>query len=207
MRAGVIGHIATPAQGNRRPDGAPWCADNGCFSEAFNVDKWWRFLVRNAGQTDPPPLFATAPDAVGDHQRSYRRADPWLDPIRDLGYPVAWVAQNGATLRRGSVPWERFDALFIGGTTEWKLGDFVRCELIPEAKARSKWVHMGRVNSFKRYAIARDWGCDSADGTTLARYPVTIHEVLSWPRRYARLRGLDSSTTTRPRQLEMFGDM
>jgi hypothetical protein len=192
MRAGVIGHIATPAQGNRRPDGAPWCADNGCFSEAFNVDKWWRFLVRNAGQTDPPPLFATAPDAVGDHQRSYRRADPWLDPIRDLGYPVAWVAQNGATLRRGSVPWERFDALFIGGDDAWKLGPTARA-LVTEAKARGKWVHMGRVNSFKRFAYARRIGCDSADGTTLARYPQTIDDVLSW--------------VERPHQLEMFGDM
>jgi len=64
------------------------------------------------------------------------------------------------------VPWDDFDALFIGGTTAWKLSEAVY-QLCQEAKRRGKWVHMGRVNSLRRMRLAESFGCDSADGTML----------------------------------------
>ena len=36
MREGSLGFIDTPAQGNVRPDGVMWCADNGCFSDRWD---------------------------------------------------------------------------------------------------------------------------------------------------------------------------
>ncbi len=48
MAEGVIGLIDTPRQGNRRPPGVLWCADNGCFSERWEPAEWWRFLEANA---------------------------------------------------------------------------------------------------------------------------------------------------------------
>lgn len=78
------------------------------------------------------------------------------------------------------VPWGEFDVLFIGGSTEWKLGAAVR-GLVAEAKARGKGVHMGRVNSLKRFRYAEAIGCDSVDGTFLTFGPEkNLPELLSW---------------------------
>lgn len=182
MIAQRLGYIDTPAQGNKRPGDVTWCADNGCFSDKWDEDKWWSFLVANANRSDTCQ-FAVAPDVVGDAQKSHARSWPWLRKIRDLGYPVAYVAQDG--LERLTVPWGDFDVLFIGGTTEWKLGPHAR-RLITEAKVHGKWVHMGRVNSERRYRYAAAVGCDSADGTYLTFGPNrNLPNLLAW------IRGLD----------------
>jgi hypothetical protein len=179
MRAGELGYIDTPAQGNARPDDVVWVADNGCFTAAFDEEKWWGWLQRNqrwAGSC----RFATAPDVVGDHAATLVRSAPWLARIKALGYPAAFVAQDGATI--DAIPWDQFDVLFIGGSTEFKLGDGVRV-LVAEAKQRGMWVHMGRVNSLKRYRYAESIGCDSADGTALVFAPEErLSEVLHWVR-------------------------
>jgi hypothetical protein len=167
MHAGTIGYIDTPAQGNKRPDGVKWCADNGCFSDNFDEDKWWSFLERNAHDA-PTCMFATAPDVVGDAAATLARSLPFLPKIRALGYPAALVAQDG--LEHLDVPWDDFDCLFIGGSTEWKLGAAAR-SLVRQAQHLGKWVHMGRVNSEKRYRYAHAIGCDSADGTFLTFGP------------------------------------
>jgi hypothetical protein len=78
------------------------------------------------------------------------------------------------------VPWDEFDVLFLGGSTEWKLGE-AAAALTAEAKSRGKHVHMGRVNSRKRYRYARSIGCDSVDGTYLVFGPtVNLPKLLSW---------------------------
>lgn len=178
MSSGQLGCITTPAQGNRVPEGAYWCADNGCFSDAYPGDaKWWAWL-----QTRPWPLalcaFAVAPDVVGNAAATLERSAPWLPLIRSLGYPAAFVAQDG--LENLPVPWDEFDVLFIGGTTDWKLGTAAR-SLVGEAKARGKSVHCGRVNSYRRLSYMHHIGVDSADGTVLARGGDTnLHRPLWW---------------------------
>lgn len=177
MRSGRLGFIDTPSQRNKRPAGVTWCADNGCYSDKWDESKWWAFLVKNAHDADTC-LFAVAPDVVGDAWRTGIKSLPWLEKIRGLGYPVAWVAQDGQ--ERHPLPWLGIDVLFIGGTTEWKLGSAAR-ELVAEAKRRGKWVHMGRVNSRRRYEYARRIGCDSVDGTFLTFGPdENLPKVLGW---------------------------
>jgi hypothetical protein len=177
MLAGTIGFIDTPAQGNARPDGVDWVADNGAFSDNFDEVKWLRFLIDNAHRADSC-RFAVAPDVVGDAQATLARSAPWMPRIRALGYPVAFVGQDGQ--EDLPVPWDEFDALFIGGSTEWKLGRHARA-LVKEAKSRGKWVHMGRVNSRQRYRYAEHIGCDSVDGTYLTFGPdVNLPKLLSW---------------------------
>lgn len=177
MRGGRLGFIDTPAQGNRRPEGVAWCADNGCFSDKWDEAKWWRFLVNNAHAADTC-LFAVAPDVVGDAKATAIKSQPWLAKIRDLGYPVAWVAQDGQ--ENEPLPWDDIDCLFIGGSTDWKLGAAAR-ELVGEARRRSKWVHMGRVNSKRRYDYARFIGCTSVDGTYLTFGPtINLPKLLGW---------------------------
>lgn len=182
MTTGLLGYIDTPAQGNRRPDGVTWCADNNCFSDKWNADKWWRFLERNA-HAAASCLFAALPDVVADWPATLARSEPWIDRVKALGYPVAIVIQDGCT--PDTVPWDRIDVVFVGGTTGWKLGPEAR-ELVAEAKRRGLWVHMGRVNSERRLRYASHIGCDSADGTFL-----TFGPDVNLPRLQAWLRGVN----------------
>lgn len=184
--AGVIGRVCTPNGGSRRGAGA-WCADNGAFSARYDEAKWWRWL----STTDPAGcMFAALPDVVADWPATLARSLPWVDRVRDLGFPVALVLQDGASV--DTVPWERLDAVFIGGTTAWKLGADVR-GLVTEAKHRGLHVHMGRVNSERRLRYAAHIGCDSADGTFLSFGPaVNLPRVMAW------LRGVND-------QQDMFG--
>jgi len=178
MRDGRLGFIATPAQGNTRPDGATWCADNGCFSKGYPGDAEWLAWLQKHAADAPTCAFAVAPDVVGNAAETLSRSLPWLPQIRSLGYPAALVAQDGLEVL--PVPWDAFDVLFIGGTTEWKLGRHARA-LICKAKLHGKRVHMGRVNSARRYRYAEYIGCDSADGTFLTFGPDTnLPKLLAW---------------------------
>ena len=178
MAKGLIGYIDTPLQGNKRPEGVTWCADNGCFGKGYPGDEeWFAWLRRNAHDA-ATCAFATAPDVVGDAWRTHFRSMPWLPKIRELGYPAAFVAQDG--LERLPIPWREFDVLFIGGSTEWKLGPHARA-IVAEAKRRGKHVHMGRVNSKRRHMYAREIGCDTVDGTFLTIAPDTnLDRLTRW---------------------------
>lgn len=179
MRRGQIGFMDTPRQRVRRPDGIDWCADNGAFSDRFDELHWWRFLEDHAHAAGTC-RFVVSPDVVGDAVATLARSLPWLEGVRSLGYPVAFVAQDGF----GSieVPWDQFDVLFIGGSTIWKLGPHAR-QAVTDAKARGKWVHMGRVNSERRWKYADAIGVDSCDGTFLTFGPdVNLPRLLAWTR-------------------------
>jgi len=181
MTLGAINMIATPKQGNKIPPNAGWCADNGCFSKGYPGDLMWiAWLGTYTPEEISRCMFAVAPDVVGDAAATLARSLPWLPLIRSLGYPAAFVAQDG--LETLPIPWDSFDVLFIGGTTGWKLGPHARA-LATEAKRRGKWVHMGRVNSERRFKYAAAIGCDSADGTFLAFGPdVNLPRLLAWLR-------------------------
>lgn len=184
MAAGLLGCIDTPKQGNRVPVGVEWCADNGCGPGKGGqpgkgwpgYDAWWKWLSEHDGLDRC--AFAVAPDVVGDAAATLERSLPWLPQIRALGVPAAFVAQNG--IEDTEIPWDLFDVLFIGGDDDFKLGAIARA-LTTEAKARGKRVHMGRVNSAKRFRYARLTGCDSADGTYIAHGPdVNLPIALGW---------------------------
>jgi len=184
VRAGV-GILVQPSTGytNRLADFGAFAADNGCFTSkgTFDQDGWERWLERLPTEGC---LFAVAPDVVADHWATVERSRPWLRRIRELGLPAAFVGQDGAT--PANVPWDDFDVLFVGGSTEWKLGPEART-LVAEAKARGMWVHCGRVNSYKRLKYAADIGCDSADGTYLAFGPdKNMPKLEGWLAKLAR---------------------
>ena len=182
MLNGTLGWIDTPDQCHpgTRPPGVTWCADNGCFGKKpFDENRWFTWLQSH---TDIEYcVFATAPDVVGDHDATLVRSVPWLPRIRGLGYPAAFVAQDGATPT--VIPWGECDVVFIGGTDTFKLGGDA-IDIAVEARRRGMWVHIGRVNSRQRFlrftAIA-----DSADGTFVKFGPrIRVPEVLGWVREH-----------------------
>lgn len=173
MAAGQLGQIITPNQGNRIMPGVPWALDNGCFSNVWTPSRYFDVLDKH--QNTPGCLFAVVPDVVADASGTNRRWGGWHLGLMRRGYPTAYVLQDGAT----SIPrW--CDAVFIGGSTEWKLGDDAR-RLVELAKRHGKWVHMGRVNSLKRLTYAASIGCDSADGTFCTFKPAyNLPRMVRW---------------------------
>ncbi len=144
-----------------------WAVDNGCYSQPqkYSNDGYLSWL----GKLDYKKcLFATAPDVVGDAEATLERTVTMLPRIRALGYKVAFVAQDGAKI--DGLPWSDFDCLFIGGTNKFKLSQAAG-DLIAHALHLGKWVHMGRVNSYKRIRLANVLGVHSVDGTYLSFGP------------------------------------
>jgi hypothetical protein len=124
----------------------------------------------------PGCLFVVAPDVVGDATDTGRLFDRWEPMIRALGFPVAYVAQDGLTPE--SIPWARMDALFIGGSTEFKMSAFA-LSILGYAAARGKWRHVGRVNSKRRMRHFHGH-CDSIDGSGFSKWPKRIALATGW---------------------------
>ena len=161
-REGSLSH------GKHHLENVLWAADNGCFTNPdLNVEKYLVWL-ENLKPNQETCLFATAPDVVGNAKETWARSRDILPQIRALGYPAALVAQDG--IEDEPIKWEAFDCLFIGGSTEWKLSTNTHW-LCREAVKQGKWVHMGRVNSYRRLLQARFAGCNSCDGTMLTYAP------------------------------------
>lgn len=159
-----------------------WMADNGCFAQPdrYSDVGYLSWLVRMK-QHQRTCLFATAPDVVQDAVGTLERSRPMMPVIRALGYPVAFVAQNG--IQNITVPWDEFDCLFVGGDDYFKMSETTYA-LVREARSRGKWCHAGRVNSESRFMAAAMGGYDSADGTHIAFEPdVAIERVKRWVRR------------------------
>lgn len=171
LRASVspnIGRLLTPRHFSSAPEtarqGITWAADNDGFG-GFREEPFVAMLDSLAGV--PGCRFITSPDVVCDDEQTLAMFATWGPEIRRRGFPVALVGQDGMTV--DSVPWGSFDAFFVGGSTEWKLGDDAR-ELVAAANARGLWSHMGRVNSASRCRIAHSFGCDSVDGSGWVRF-------------------------------------
>ncbi len=168
--SGRLGRLLTPRNGNSVgalfATGLPVAADNAAFTD-FDPAAFRRMLGRLRGR---PVLWVCAPDVVGDAAATLALFEVWEPEIRAHGLPVALVAQDG--LERLEAPWGRIDALFLGGTTAWKLGPHAAA-LAREAKARGLWVHGGRVNTKKRFSHMASIGCDSVDGSGFSRFPDT----------------------------------
>lgn len=154
--------------------GIPWAADNDAFNGWGDIpaQRFLTMLERLAGL--PGCRFVVAPDVVGDAGLTDLLFEEFAPVILSHGLPVAYVLQeNGCEYEPRGVPWGSIAALFIGcALDEYKLGPEVAA-IVREAKARDKWVHMGRVNSVRRMRYAEAIGCDSVDGSMWARWRKT----------------------------------
>ena len=164
-----LGALLTPQTGNKAPVGIPWAADNAAFSN-WDEKKFESMLGRVSKCKDNPPMWVACPDVVCDAQATMELFNKWEPVIHELGLKVALVLQNGQ--EDVGIPWERVDALFIGGDNGFKYCRAVR-RWTAEARKRGMEVHMGRVNSLKRLDYAREIGCTSVDGTGFSRFPDT----------------------------------
>lgn len=159
----------------KRRDRYPYFAiDNGCLNQKTYVGD-----VKFLDFVDQHPrdrcLFVVIPDVArkpdgslgGDPVATWAKFQELAPIVREMGFPVALAAQDGIeTMPNVRDQIDECDCLFIAGSTAWKLGPGAAL-VASLARNAGKWVHMGRVNSKKRLAIARAMGCQSADGTCL----------------------------------------
>lgn len=172
--------MMTPERGDRLPAHGYFAIDNGCFAhpESFNWAKYQRYIDRLLAADGERCLFMTSPDVPFDADGTLARFKQYGERVKATGAPVAVVTQDG--MQTEDLPWNDIDALFIGGSTEWKTGQ-ESAVLAHEAHRRGLWVHMGRVNSQRRFIAARTMGCDSVDGTFLKYGPSrNWPHLLSW---------------------------
>ena len=178
-----IGHLCTPLSpklSRTARTGRPYAIDNGCYSSKvpFNLEKYLLFISKLMNSANRPPLFTAAPDVVGDHSATWKLTEPVLSRLRAIGARPALVCQDGLTAEQ--VPWDAIDAIFIGGTTRWKMG----CEVVnicKQATLRGTWIHVGRVNYSTRIRHCHEvLHADSVDGNASAMNPQKIWQQVQW---------------------------
>ena len=174
MDRGELGCIVSPNQGNRPAAGWDLIADNGAFAGRWDHDRWLTWLDKLPRDD---VRFAVAPDVVADHDATLARWATYAPLIASLGFVPAFACQDGAT--PATVPQDAA-VLFIGGSTEWKLGPRV-WDIAVAAHLRGVWLHLARVNSRRRFNTARTLRASSVDGTFITFAPrLRTPELLGW---------------------------
>lgn len=172
-----LGVLMTPQNGNRLCSlPLPWAADNAAFSNPDDA-KFSRLCVESWGlDRYHPPMWVAVPDVVGDHAATLRLFTWWCDEWRSeygcIPFPLAFVLQDGC--HTAEVPWDEIAAVFVGGSTAFKLRESEA--LVRAAKDCGKLVHVGRVNTLRRLRFAYDLGADTVDGTAFSMFPDTYIE-------------------------------
>jgi hypothetical protein len=147
--------------------GGKWACDNGGFSRQ-DPDAFFGFMERRR-EYQTNCLWVAIPDVVGSARRTLEVFSHYHEVVRLQGWPIALVAQDGA--EDMDIPWKLIDAVFIGGSTEWKMGRHAE-GVIRAALWLRKKVHVGRINTGQRWEHFAKLGCHTFDGSALARpYP------------------------------------
>jgi hypothetical protein len=157
----VRGQLITPRQRYTCGEGE-FAIDNSAYSE-FDA-KSFKSLLRREKPHRERCLWVAVPDVVGNGRRTLEVFD-LLSPGL-MFWPLAFVAQDG--IEDLQIPWEHFECLFIGGSTDWKMSQTV-VDLLKTARILEKATHVGRISTPDRYRRFAGLA-DTCDGSALARY-------------------------------------
>ena len=170
--------LRTPATGYARKEKIPWVMDNGSFS---NFDESGFIRMALVGIADPNCKWIAMPDIVGDHGETLRLFSEYKKilekhfiPKPDLTNKLAFVVQDGA--KPSTIPWSEITAIFLGGTTEFKLSREA-WKILEAAQAKKKWVHVGRVNTPPRICYFHGVAT-SIDGSGIAMFDHMLDDAL-----------------------------
>lgn len=172
---------AWASMGRVANSGRPWAADNDCF-QRLDVEAYWQMITKISRVDRSRFLWVACPDVVGNAQETCNRWFEWFPQLDYLGLLVAFVGQDGIEDIPDQIPWHEMAALFVGGSDKWKLSHAAE-NLGREAKAKGKWLHVGRVNSRKRIQHCLAMQADSIDGKSYSAWPDRrMPEGLKWIR-------------------------
>ena len=159
----VSGQLLTPLSRRYLPWAGTFAVDNGAYSKC-DVEGWLR-LVKSLEPHKDRCLFVAVPDVVGSARRTLEVFQRLA--FRVHGWPVALVCQDGQ--EDHLIPWDGIAAVFIGGSTEWKMSQHA-IHIIKAAQLLGKHTHVGRVNTPQRFAHFNGLGVDTCDGSGASRY-------------------------------------
>ena len=169
----VAGQLLTPLTNYQNAKGV-FAVDNGAFS-GFDSSAFERLLSRNE-KHNQKCLFVTVPDIVGNARRTrelyfhYTQKEfmkPWTEKW-------AFVLQDG--MEDFAIEWYAMRYLFVGGTNAFKDSN-AAYDIVKTAKALDVPVHVGRVNTFKRYETYAAFGADTCDGSGIAKYDWMLKQI------------------------------
>lgn len=159
-----VGQLLTPlTRYTLRDPNKKWGIDNGCFKR-FMRDAYLALLAREYHHREKC-LFVAVPDVVGSARRTLEVFGYWAPQLE--GWPLALVCQDGQ--EDLPIPWDMIAAVFIGGSTAWKLSEHV-AQIIRTALLLDKHVHVGRVNDPARWQHFDELGAHTGDGNGIGQY-------------------------------------
>jgi len=171
-RSRVLGQLLTPLTLYKRWADV-FAIDNGAFV-MFKRERFRALLEREAEHKDKC-LFVCVPDCVGSARRT-REVWKYRDILVPGNWPLAYVCQDGS--ESVGIPWDDCKAVFIGGTTEWKMSDYA-AQIVKTAKILGKHVHVGRINSNRRWRHFERLGVDTCDGSGVSRFTDRLLETIA----------------------------
>jgi hypothetical protein len=154
------------------------CGDNGAWADfqagrSFDEDAYDRFLDWMAATCVPDWLVL--PDIVAGGLASLDLSLRYLNRCLSVAPLVLIAVQDGMETSDLAPLVGENVGIFLGGSTEWKLG---RMREWGEFCAnRGIYYHVARVNSIKRMALAASCGAHSVDGSSATRYRVTLPKL------------------------------
>ena len=166
----VGGQLLTPLTGYSN-SGDEFGIDNGAFSRFDNL-KFQRLLERekeNVGRCK----FVAVPDIVSNGRRTLEIFKTHCNFVSNV-WPIAMVAQDG--IEDMEIPWWSMQAIFIGGGDPWKDSKAV-ADIVKTALILGKHVHVGRVNTIKRFRWFHDLGAHTCDGSGVAMYDHMLEKI------------------------------
>ena len=175
-----VGQLLTPLTGYRRWTDT-FAIDNGMFT-MFRIERFQAILEREK-EHKGLCSWVVVPDCVGSARRT-REIWKYRFDMVPAGWPLAYAVQNGS--EDIGIPWEDCVAVFIGGDDSWKDGPHAAA-IVKTAKVLGKLVHVGRVNSRRRYQHFKKLGADTCDGSGLARFDAVVMRTLGPPKKQETL--------------------
>jgi len=172
----VEGQLCTPLT-NYKNWGGVFAIDNGAYS-GLDRDAWFRVLKKHEPYKDQC-LFVAIPDIVGN---ALRTDDLYFHVTKDARtHPYtrqwAYVMQDGHEDRR--IDWNAMFGkwMFIGGTDRFK-DSAAAYDIVKTAKALGDIrIHVGRVNTPRRYEAYASLGCDTCDGNGVGQYDHMLDKI------------------------------
>ena len=169
----VAGQLLTPLTNYQNAKGV-FAVDNGAFS-GFDSAAFERLLLRNLKHKESC-LFVTVPDIVGNARRTRELYFQFTQKLFMKPWTDKWsfVLQDG--MEDFPIEWYAMRNLFVGGTNAFK-DSSAAYDIVKTAKALDVPVHVGRVNTFKRYETYAALGADTCDGSGVAKYDWMLKEI------------------------------
>lgn len=193
MRSAGWRILVTPAE--PRTEGFPYALDNGAWSASQTGLPWnEEAFVRLCSTLGDNADWVVAPDIVAGGLASLRLSEAWLPRLASVARRRLVAVQDGMTTADVCPLLGPEVGIFVGGSTEWKLGTMRSWGML--ARERGAYLHIGRVNTARRIRLCQDAGADSFDGTSVSRYATTLELLDSTLRQQRMFRGLPPPTTT-----------